>query len=775
MEFGGMKQNWNAACLVLGVIALLAPAAGVRNCEARTTASPKLIIQDIRKGVQYLLSKEKPHRLWERKGSSVSYMNDIGGKTALITEALLEVELTLHMRQLNIFKPAMRRAIHFLVTHQFPTNYYISFSANALALLPRKAVYRRALVRDGTFLLDSITRGGAYTYAWGPPRIKKIFARATLGQIWDNSNTQYGVLGVWACAHYGIGIPARYWALAASHWRRKQAANGTWAYSYFPGSGLAEHSPQGNPAVFTPAGVASLMICDEFLGANVSGDRPQVDPSVLRGLDWIDKHFPTGTNDQYEMYCYERVGLASGLTTFGGHNWYNDFAHTLTVPSAPSPQGSWNYAAGNAYANSVVGTAYSLLILDRGLNPIFMSKLQYGKSFYGRWNLRPRDVANMTSFVADHTEAPLSWQVVNINSPVAEWLNSPILFISGNRDPKFTQAQIHRLREYINDGGLVYCSPVENSGRFRRAMIKYAREVVHNRYEFKLLSPKSMLMTMQPYYHMHMRTLAMSNGVRDLWVISPSDVSEVWQRREFSRHTFWQFPINMYLYCTGKGSLGTRLTSLVVPPPPKPAVRTVTVGLIKFHGNWDPEPGAWLRMAKLAASDFQTNVKVSTVTPQELSSDRCHIAVLTGTGKMTFSSAEIADIRQFLNSGGMLYTNAAGGNLTFADSAQSLIRKLYPHTPMVSLPMSSQIYTGAIPGGINATHVLYRRYYTQQMGFRKTPQFLGVKEKGQWKVIFSQQDITSGLLGTNTWGIVGYAPVSALNLTRNVLCYAAAH
>lgn len=751
---------------------------GGEICIAQVTASPKLIVHDIRAGVQYLLSKERTRRLWERRHSSVNYMNDIGGKTALVTEALLDVQQTLHMRRLNIFKPGMRKAIHFLIAHQFPTTYYASFTANALTLLPHKAAYRAALVREARFLVDSINRDGGYTYAWGPPRIKKVFAESTDGQIWDNSNTQYGVLGVWACAHYGIGIPGRYWAVAASHWRRKQMGNGSWGYGYFSGSGFAHRPLQVRLATFTPAGVASLLICDEFLGVGEAGDRPMVDPSVLRGLAWIDKHFPTDTKDQYEMYCYERVGLAGGLTEFGGHNWYNDFAHTLTVTAAPNARGWWPahaFPSGNGYASRIVGTAYSLLILDRGLNPIFMSKLQYGRNYYGRWNLRPRDVANMTSFVADHTEAPLSWQVVNIHSPVAQWLNSPILFISGNRDPKFTQAQIRRLRTYIDDGGLVYCSPVENSNRFRRAMIKYAREVVRNRYEFKLLSPKSDLMTMQPYLHLHLRTLAMSNGVRYLWVISPQDIGAVWQRREFSRQPDWQFPINLYLYCTGRGSLGTRLTSLVVPPAKAAAVRSVNVGLLKFRGNWNPEPGAWRRMAQLAASDFQTTVKVSVVTPPQLSTAGIKVLDLTGTGRPAFSAGDIADIRHFLDSGGLLFANAAGGNLSFSDSVQNLIQKLYPHTPLVSLPRTCGIYRGNMPGGIPAEHAVYRSYYVAKMGFRKRPELLGVKKNGRWVVIFSQQDMTSGLLGTNTWGILGYAPQTAVNLTRNVLSYAAAH
>ncbi len=786
-----MNKNRLSRGFIMAVIAAIGLTFGGHHCFALPgpqkhpqqkprpvlRVTPQLIIKDIRLGVNFLLSQESPKTLWEHKGPGVRYMNDIGGKTALATEALLDVEQTLHLNRLNIFKPAMHRAIEYLVTHHYPTTYYSSFAANALALLPHKAAYRQSLVLDGRFLLESIRPDGGYSYAWGPPAIKKYYGEATVKQIWDNSNTQYGVLGVWACAHYGIGIPSRYWEVAASHWRRKQSLNGSWGYSYFRGSGFARQSPPRRSPTFTAAGVASLLICDEFLGAEEGGGRLPPDPAVLRGLAWINKHFPATTNDEYEMYGYERVGLASGLAEFGGQNWYSAFAHTLTISSRPTPSGVWrgNFICDGGVGGQIVGTAYALLILDRGLNPIFMSKLEYGKNYYGRWNIYPRDVANMTSYVAQHTEAPLSWQVVNINSPVSQWLNSPILYISGDRDPKFTKAQIDRLREYVDDGGLIYCAPVNGSFRFRQAMIKYAGEVVRHKYEFKSLTAKSKLMQMQPYYHVFLPTMAMSNGVRYLWVISPENIGTVWQRREFSRQTYWQFPINLFLYCTGKSSLGTRLTSLVVPPPQSGAVRSVNVGLLKFTGNWNPEPGAWKRMAKLAAAKFQTRVKVSSVTPQTLQGSGIKVLDLTGTGKASFSSADIAAIRKFLNGGGMLYANAAGGNLSFSDSVQHLIRKLYPNTPLVSLPSQCSIYQGKFPGGINAEHATYRIYYTRKMGFKSTPQLLGVKKNGRWVVIFSQDDITSGLLGTNTWGILGYAPKSAINLTRNVLCYAAAH
>ncbi|MGC8561310.1 MAG: hypothetical protein ACP5O1_11600, partial [Phycisphaerae bacterium] len=404
-----MNKNRLSRGLIIAAIAAMGTIFGVHHCLALpgphnapppspqpvASVAPQLIIKDIRLGVSFLLSQEDPNILWEKTEFGKPYLNDIGGKTALATEALLDVEQTLHLKRLNIFKPAMRRAIEYLVTHHYPTTYYCSFAANALALLPHKSTYRRSLVLDGRFLLESIRPDGGYTYAWGPPAIKKYYARGLANQIWDNSNTQYGVLGVWACAHYGIGIPSRYWEVAASHWRRKQSLDGSWGYAYFRGSGFARRTPPARAPTFTPAGVASLLICDEFLGAKEGGGRLPPDPAVLRGLAWINKNFPATTNDQYEMYCYERVGLASGLVEFGGQNWYNTFAHTLTISYPPTPSGSWAshfISEEIGYGSNVIGTAYALLILDRGLNPIFMSKLEYGKNYFGRWNIYPRDV-----------------------------------------------------------------------------------------------------------------------------------------------------------------------------------------------------------------------------------------------------------------------------------------------------------------------------------------------------------------------------------------------
>lgn len=771
----------NVKSIIYAVVASVFVLAPPCFAQAQQPSSAK-VVSAIKRGVDYLLSQRNPKTFWEQGARSAS--QEYLGETALVVESLLDVEQSLKLNRLYMFKSPMKQSIAFLVSHRNNTTYVASFQANALALLPRRKAYDTPLRWDANYLFRSMHVGGGYTYAWGTPAYAKRFPSG-LNDGCDNSNSQYGVLGMWAVAHTDLPIPARYWQIAASHWRRGQFINGSWGYAGQARPPSVTAKLPGRMATFTPAGVASLLISDEFLGARHIGIHPIVDHNVLAGLHWINKNFDPSMNDQYEMYCYERVGLASGLQYFGSHNWYNDFTRTLL--SDQKPDGSWSvnfitYANSNPKIgpphnsfSSVIATAYSLLILDRGLNPVFMNKLQYSNNFYGQWNARQRDVANVTSWVSSNNETPLNWQVVNFNSPVSNWLNSPILMITGHKDPKFNKQQIAKLRAYINAGGMVFCSCDGSSLQFKRAMLKYGREVVDNKYEFHRLTSKSILLTMQPWYHMYFNMLAISNGVRDLWVISPNDMGAVWERRAFAEKKYWEFPMNLYLYATGKGYLADRLHSLVPPSATGTLDRTIAVGRLKYNGNWNPEPGAWPRLALLAAAKASTQINVSAVTTSGLNAHTTPLLDMTGTGQFTFTAAQITALRNYLHQGGMIFADAAGGNQKFTDSFSALAMKLYPKAIMHKLPPKCSIYTGTMPGGTPSTHVEYRRFYIDVNGVKRAPEFLGIKRKGRWVMVFSPDDVTSGFLGTNTWGISGYTPKSAVALALNVVAYAEQH
>ena len=383
--------------LSLSVAAILTPA---QSLSADPQVTSQQVINAIHRGVNYLLAHENPKTCWETglkigplrptaKAQPIQ-VNQFGGETALVAEALIDVGQSLKMPQLNIFHPAMQNALNFLTKLRPLTTYSASFQANCMTLLPRKDRYREALRYDAHYLLTTVHSNGAYTYAHEP----FLGPNPKLPGEWDNSNTQYGVLGMWAVAHAGMGVPASYWRLAALHWRKTQYPDGAWNYVQwgFPKGPWTGYTSRWQP--FTPAGVASLFICDEY---QLESPRLNavVDPNILRGLAYIATHFEPNTTNLYAMYGIERVGLASGLKTFGNNDWYVDYANTLVHNQ--NGDGSWGGSLGFVAEDNNVGTAYALLILDRGLNPVLMNKLWYGKNYFGQWNSRQRDVANFTS------------------------------------------------------------------------------------------------------------------------------------------------------------------------------------------------------------------------------------------------------------------------------------------------------------------------------------------------------------------------------------------
>src|SRR4029079_176711 len=170
---------------------------------------------------------------------------------------------------------------------------------------------RPALALDVAYLLLSHV-DGAYDYARPPDGVMRR---------WDNSNSQYGLLGVWSAAETGMKIRPDYWTAVQKHWASKQAVDGTFGYQEI----------SGTPATLsmTAAGTASLFVTEDYLYAdrfagNVGRD-PFTPPLEKASLWWenvqrLDALEPAGGYWGYGVYGIERVGLASGFKYFGRHD-----------------------------------------------------------------------------------------------------------------------------------------------------------------------------------------------------------------------------------------------------------------------------------------------------------------------------------------------------------------------------------------------------------------------------------------------------------------------
>ena len=510
------------------------------------------------------------------------------------------------------------------------------------------------------------------------------------------------------------------------------------------------------------AGLATMFICfdaihsEEFVRCRANTDFPP----IARGLKWLDRNFSATRNPgrgrrwmEYYLYGVERVALASGYKYFGGQDWYKAGAKSLIA------RRSWKGTSNAAFA---------LLFLARGQNPVLFNKLKYT----GTWNSRPRDLSNLTRWITTTFEKPVNWQIVQLETPVSEWHDAPILYISGATAPAFTDAEIVRLRTFVEEGGVIFSEAACNAAAFTLAMKKaYAK--MFGAYELTRLPADHSIYDLHFKIPERKRSLsAVSNGLRLLAIHSPAEVSLDWQLNSVeARPDQFHLGANVYFFVSDKQTLRNRGVSPWPKAKPFTPVAKLAVHRVRHQGDWDPEPLAWKRFALLMGRRHQVAVEVGEpVAAVKLNAKTHRAAVLSGTNSLQLTGPEQAGLKKYLDEGGTLILEAAGGNKAFTTSAEALLNLLLPTAK-----------TGRVPRG----HAMFRkvgpvidgwkfRRALRKVGFRAArPRLLGWEVDGRLVAILSPDDLTAGLLGYQCWGLKGYEPESAFAVTRNLLLYAA--
>ncbi|MCL2649303.1 MAG: DUF4159 domain-containing protein [Phycisphaerales bacterium] len=574
----------------------------------------------------------------------------------------------------------------------------------------------------------------------------------------DLSNGQYAALGAWALMDSGLEIPTAYWETTDRYWRGMQCDNGAWPYTLGTEEGKLPKDSMG------VAGIATLFVCQEFIDTELRLV-PKPDKNIDAGLKWLNASYKPGSTNYYYLYGVERVGLASGLKFFGTTNWYKEDAGNIV--KSQKDNGSWTGSWGPE-----IDTCYALLFLARGRNPVCFNKLQYN----GPWSARPRDDAYITRWMSKKFEKPINWQVVNLQVNPDEWLDAPVLLITGSADPKFTPEEVAKLKAYINAGGMIFSTADGNSSTFSNAMKKYAGEVVDKKYEMRQLPRDHTLFSKEIGVDLPNPPAlqGISNGIREVWIHSSQDIGADWQLQRFAKKSSFELGSALYFYASGMASLRSKLQPLSVDNSTVAPSRTIALARIDYPGNSDPEPGAWARLAKIAKASFKTQVNISTVKFADLDVGKYPLAHLTGTTKFAFTPEDAQAVRKYCDAGGLLFIDAAGGNADFVASAKDLIKQAYPDDALAALPPDHPIYTGAIADSARIDSIDFRKFGNLRLQRRISIPSLEMLQSGnRIRILFSQWDICSGFLGTNTWGIIGYAPQSSEALGRNILLFAA--
>ncbi len=735
-----MRRVLVAACVVVVL------SAGVRSAHGQPGFSAQAVDQAIDKAIAFLWSRQKPDGGWGAHGGGKYPL----GPTSLVAYSLLESGV-------SVEDPKMAKALGHLAYTTTTKTYTLGLRANVyLAATQKDARYRKALLADVVQIIRS-TKNGSYNYD----------CKADGKSSGDNSNSQYGLLGVWAGARArGVEIPKQYWQLVWKHWIGCQGSDGGWSYR-----------KGESRATMTAAGVASLFVCYDNLllfDSGVARCRPSgqlinAQKPIQAGLDWFDRNFGASLNESKHQYYYlygvERVGLASGYKYFGKVDWYKMGVTKLLQKQAGN--GSWG--------NSVNNTAFGLLFLLRGRNTVAFNKLR----FTGDWNNRPRDMANLTRWLSKTVEGTVNWQIINTSVPVTQWHDAPILYVSGSKAPKFTDAEITSLRTFVHQGGTIFAVTECRGGAFTEGMYGAYRKLFP---DYKVQNAP----TTHPLYTVHYnlrgrpRFRIVSNGVRPLVIHATDDLSLAWQHNSVAtkKHMF-QAAANVFMYVTDKLSSMRRRGTTLWLGKARGGPKRVTMVKVKYKGNYDPEPLACERFSRMMAREHSINVAVKGPTAAaDLAGTGAKLAVLVGTEAITLTAAEIKALKAFVAGGGTLLIEAAGGDTGakgFIKSVEAILARMYPDQQPRKLRPSDPLYK--LPG-MKISSVRWRRGTRVKMVGMKDPMLRGIAVGKRHGVLLTKEDITAGLAGYPSYDVYGYHPgdetrgSSAFHMMRNIILYA---
>ena len=636
----------------------------------------------------------------------------------------------------------------------------------------KKDQVHNALKADTLWLCTAQLPGGGWDY------------KMPQGQRFDFSNTQMAILALREAALAGIEIPDAVWQRTQRLYTEKKQADGSWNYGD-PGNAHIGGTVPGYGSM-TAAGLASIFITGDNLDLNsgcpcrgtVSNKTRGGDVDRLEelALAWLSKNFKPdgnpkapdgdGWNRNYWLYGVERVGIAAGYKYFGDHNWYKEGAEWLLKNQAPD--GSWG---------DIPETCFSLLFLYKGRAPVLFNKLE----FKGEWNNHRRDIAHLTAYIEKNKEQMFHWQITNLKFPVEELHDAPVLYITAETPPTFTDDEKKKLRAFTDTGGTILFEASCGNPAVRKWFADFVKEMWPE-WPLKPLSAEHGSFNDPNPLKQRPEIFGIDDGVRTFLFYANDDISCAWQTRAVAGKDYvFKWGLNLFTYATDKSPLRSKLASREAlktdryDGPVKAGEKTtLRLARLKYEGTgW--RTGRNYQEFEGLASYLQQKAGV-TLKPEENGvaaadlGDR-DVVYLVCTGALPVATAT-AGLKEYLGKGGFLWIDAAGG----AAIAEPAVQKLAADMGWQLKPLAKDhaILAGAFKKAVGynlSQNVLFSRTIRISRAGRPFADLIGIYQDGKLVGVYSPLDVMFSTTGYQAYGVKGYQREDALAVATNIMLY----
>jgi Domain of unknown function (DUF4159) len=683
----------------------------------------------------HLLSQQDP----ETGGWDTKYTGDSrhrGGETALVTYALLRSGM-------SVQETRLQAAAEYLQDVRMNGTYAVSLRTHCWAALSDD--YRALLAADARWLLQAQV-GGLFDYG---PRT---------GPRFDNSVTQYGLLGLWESAKRRGPTANRVWLQASQHFIDTQNPDGGWAYT----------DRGGSSASMTAAGLTALLIAQENVYRSSNKPPPKLTLAINGGIDWLDRHTSergvTVSDSLYYLVSLERAALAGGIRTLGGRDWFDEGAQSIL-----------DAERGIGNLGDQVDTAFALIFLSRGGVPVWANKLRLKDQ---AWNNRPNDLSLFTRQLSDQVETELGWQVIDASSNTWFWLNTPVAYVASDGPVSFDASSLANLKLYLDLGGLLVATPDGNNKAFGESIRRIATRL-YPRYSFTRVQADHPLMSLVFPIDLpeDKRPWVLTNGVRDLIVLAPADWGMALQsKRVDMQNGASGIMANLHALVTDRGR-----ETIPLYPGRVDRVERTDVPMLRVMVAIDDEhrmlePLSWLPLANPLYNDTGYDLKLMRMPIERISGTQSKLVYLGGAEARRLTPRQLRLLVVYVQGGGTILIETIGGR---GDYTQEVLRQFEAVFGQPAIPLSADhpIISGeglAVSGDAQGD-ITYRRYSTLNRGLVGSARLLSINLDGRAAIIASHEDLSLGVMGSRRWGIDGYEIDTARRLLTNILLFAEAY
>ncbi|MEM6551992.1 MAG: DUF4159 domain-containing protein [Planctomycetota bacterium] len=735
------------------------------------------VVQKIERVKQRIYNQQSATGLWHHASYHPEGANDpnelknFGGPTALNALALL-------VSGESMQEPRLRRSIDWLRENDMHGTYGVALRAHVWSYLPEE--FMGQLESDASNLLRSTANRSRFNY-WVYPNRRvasgdEFRTDPPLGRVIrriDNSTTQYGVLAIWQAVKRGARVRQAFWENAVEHFLdeqlegvvniegRRTNVDGGWAYG-------AKGGGSGEPRkTMTCAGLTVLYIAQQQLHRDRDTPEPNITAAIQRGIDYLDRNGPVTSGRRggghggggYYYYGIERVALASGKRRFSGEDWFEAIASELV---------------GSNKGQGVTEAPFVLMFLARGNVPLWINKLQLPNY---AWNNRPNDIYFLNQYMSEYRENDLGWSVVPLNSDWQDWISTPILYLSGREPLELNDAQVAKLKTYVDHGGMLLANPEKNSTSFARSVEELAQRMYPGLGKMKPLGADHPLMSliMPVPGGGRTRVMSLSNGARDLIVMPRTDWGMQWQADETpGGDPPWAFAVNLYATASERGVMRPRLESPLVSRESRPQTGAVTVVRARIGGNDAPliEPQAMTAYKNRLFNQTGLDLTVRQMPLANVGDSKAELLHLAGVERAELSAAEVSAMKKFVENGGTVFVENIGGRGQFVDSMEEALAEALGER-VRRMSSRSPITRGrGVPNAEPIRSVVMRPASVLERGKQRSLSMTVIQVDRRDAVVFSRQDVSLGLMGVRWWGIDGYATPTASRFMSNLLAFA---